>query len=321
MSGATLGCALTLVSDYQQKPSQDRRLIACSLAPDDNEYSYGGGGNFSNKRAYLSDFEAWGTTGYLKPWNVFAKLLLIAMDPCAKTLQEISVYIQEIDEQEQRGIVTLDDEISFEKEWANRWERTLAGIKSNAIKTISIDFLRKTFEHIALASCSTRTTDRLTKLVDKSCARKLARYGDRLFLDRPRVALKMLKTTAWGLALGRLAAFSFEMVSVNVFLWQEMGSKHYLRPTKHKFQKMFKWTLKRASYYTLQWVVYSACVSICGAGLGLLDRGWLGRGAGCNLGYVLGDTITDAIAGLFEDFLVDGDDNSADLKKVGKLTL
>jgi len=312
MSDPSLGCALALVKDYERPKSQDRRIIAYSLSPDDNEYSYGGSSSKFSKRSYLTDFESWGTTGYLKPWNIFVKLLLITMDPCAKTLQEISLYIQELDEQEQRGIVTLGEEISFEKEWANRWERTKAAIQSNAMKTISIDFLRKTFEHVALATCSRRTTDRLTKLVDKSCERKLARYGDTLLLDRPRVALRMLKTTAWGLALGRLAAFTYEMVSVNVFLWQEMGSKHYFKPTKHKFKKILKWTLRRASYYTLQWAAYSVCVSIGGA----FDRGWLGKGAGCNLGYVMGDTLTDAIAGLFEDFLVDGDDNCTDAKKL-----
>ncbi len=288
--------ALTRDQGIKQDHVAENKIIAYSLS----SLNFATGGR---KRAYLVDLEAWGTTGYLKPWNVLAKALLILLDPFSKTLQDVAKYLEKIDEQESRGIITDTsfEELSFESEWTKRWPQTRAAIVANAVKTISTDILRKTYEHIALASCSARITDRLTKLIDKSAERKLQRYGTRFFTDRPRVAVRLLKTTAWGLALGRLAAFSYEMISMNWFLYKSMGAQHYFKPTKHKFQRMIKWTMKRAAYYTLQWGCYCVCVSIGGA----FDAGFLGKGAGCNLGYVFGDVLTDAISVLFEDFLVD----------------
>lgn len=253
------------------------------------------------KRAYLEDFESW--SDYFKVRNMILKAALIVLEPCTKALQQISDHIQELDKEEAQGIYR-DEDLSLEHEWMKRWSVTYGAIKDNAIKLLSIDFLRKSFEHLARSLCSERTTDRLTKAVGKSATRKVAKYSTgRLWFglgDRAYISAMLLKTSAYSFALGRLAAFTFEVLKVNYDLLRKSGLASYMELSKKKFRRMVSFTLRRGAYYTINWGCYTVCVSLCTG----FDYKWpLANDFGLSLGFVFGDLMTDGLANLFDGFV------------------
>ncbi len=255
------------------------------------------------KRKYLSDLETW--KQYFQIRNIMGKLLLIIIDPCAQTMQEISKYVAELDKDEAQGIYH-EDELSIETEWLKRWDTTFKAIQKNAFKILSIDFLRKIFEHIAKDRCDTRTLDRLTKNIEKSAERKLLKYGtSQSFLgmklvDRAYVGTKLLKTSIWSLGFGRLACFGYELLAVNFEELRRMGWQKYLIPTKKRFQRALSWTIRRISYYTLQWGCYTLCISYFAA----YDYQIPFKNFGCTLGASVAEVVTDSVANVFDGFIV-----------------
>jgi len=152
----------------------------------------------SNKRPYMADFKNW--VDYLDKKNLLSTFISILLPPCVDTVTEIGEYLKDLDEEDFKNM--SEEEISFDHQFAVKWPQTRRCIVQNAIKIFSIDFLRKSYEHIVKAMTSSKKlVDRLTKDIEKSAIRKLNRYGRDYISDRPYVAFLMVKTAAWSLAL------------------------------------------------------------------------------------------------------------------------
>ena len=163
----------------------------------------------SNKRPYMNDFKSW--MDYLDKKNLLQTFISILMPPCVDTVQEIGEWMKDLGDEDFKNM--SEEEISFEHQFAVKWPQTRRNIVRNAIKIFSIDFLRKSYEHLIKAmSSSKKLVDRFTKDIEKSALRKLDRYGRDYLHDRPYVAMLMVRTAAWSLALQRFSFFSYEML-------------------------------------------------------------------------------------------------------------
>lgn len=247
----------------------------------------------TSKRPYLTDFETF--RGYFRWSNLLVKFFAIVMDPCNRALQDIMLELNELQERDEE--ITAEEIPEFETKWAEHWPHTRGTIIAGCYKILTVDVIKKCYDYLALALLDTRTTDRLTKLVEKSCLRKLERHGDGV-TNRAFVAIQLFRTTAYALLISKLSLFTYEVLDANWTLYKAMGrnTKKFLKPSKALVQDVSKFMIKNSAYFMTQYLFQIVTVSL-GCAFDYMESisgGWI-SGLGSVVGHAIGEGMADQV--------------------------
>ncbi len=266
----------------------------------------------------MKDFETW--LAYFQPSKLLIKALNIMLPAMPAWQHVLESHIQGIMLHQHMDHDDAEYELHsrlLEMD-AKLWEAVLKETWDLSVRELTIvmlvtDFIKKSLDHNAKYTLDESTVDKLTKLVNLSYHRKVARYGTGYFNgERGRIMRSLFQTAQWSSRHQRVAMFAAEIMMAT---WPMVSSWHNAKKTlvtiknRGRKGKLLGWTL-RGVFFVVKKGVYHAVVWVCGAaGIAVIGAYWpLAKTSkvgdiGVLVGGLLGETFAGAICSLFDGFI------------------